>query len=614
MSKTKILGNMKNSFPVGYFTPSGDFVQYTKPYLRYYPEWMDITSPVDHIAVASGAFERYQENPERFSKKIAPWDKRRPEQQVPVWTENMHGVKFEDTDIDYLNFQWTYKSTPKIIKDLLTKYFQTEGKERIDGKSIFSHEMLKSGEPGWMYTNQATFIAYKDRKDSTSEESENVLPDPISDTYYQGATFLRVNDDKVYIDQDSSPWTTVLRLVESKSELRKEGNDLFVLPERNAVDELDWTPNNPANVLQWMRKCEKLREQHRSDPLNIHRPTLSYIRVKGQGLVFQISKNVVMGWIKTKDPMISHWKNSGTGILRGLCERAEVPVPNKGEEWKSNFYLQIETRKIQGIGGTVTESCYVLYENKVVQDWCSFKINRPTLEGYWSYKIPYRNPMWIPTWNPESDYVNMASWNALLDIGSKIRTMLQGLTESGLTPLVYKVREENPECADPELEAAQKLMDTIDKMVESLPNPVGNGEAMDQLIQGVHKMADRVHKLIEYMLNYDPIEDAIKIGSKIRTAPIVVKMGKDQITFNQALVPALPYGGAEVNPELEKFNPEPINVDQFRKKESSMKTYIFHVNKDLVVTISAHSYKKALHLMEREHDFKFPHGMKCECI
>lgn len=176
-----------------------DKAKYKPCWVRTYPSDMEM-SEHDHLAVASGAWSRYEE-----WGLWAFW--KGPDGR---WCEDLSGVSFEDVDVAYLDYvgakEAGYVSTR--VKDYMAGV----------GKPRFRDEVVRhaDNEVGWMYATMGTFLAYQDRNnhaalttDSAFWEVGNTPQDNWSLPHEWGT------EDPNYRAKYVGPWATLSRAMEA---------------------------------------------------------------------------------------------------------------------------------------------------------------------------------------------------------------------------------------------------------------------------------------------------------------------------------------------------------------------------------------------------------------
>jgi hypothetical protein len=240
-----------------------------RSFYRSYPKGMEM-NPQDHLAVGSGAYERYtkvtefikpfielhsllEDNLIYRSDYVFTRDRMLKAKKITLdtllvmidkfrcvdgqWIENMAYTKFEDCDVDYLNW-------------LLTKNYEVSGMiaewkvSTPEGRYKFSDEVYAGREVGWMYRTQGSLTKHKEKRDSFSESSESGLFGKTENTvdegqnlWYVGAEFIK---GEYVPDYDPSPWTVTGMDVEDEHDLAFKAKNLLPIELPGGLD--DWKP------------------------------------------------------------------------------------------------------------------------------------------------------------------------------------------------------------------------------------------------------------------------------------------------------------------------------------------------------------------------------------
>jgi hypothetical protein len=184
------------------FEFEADPKKYRPCWVRTYPPDMEM-SDQDHLAVASGAWARYEE-----WGLWAFW-----KDAQGRWVEDLSGVAFEDVDVAYLD--WLCANAGYVSRRV-QNYRVGAGKGRFVMDVHASADDRR--DPGWMYATVGTFLYYQDRKDSFAERGESGAwgATPWAEDTDDGWATGRVwgSEDPDYHARYEGPWATLSRALE----------------------------------------------------------------------------------------------------------------------------------------------------------------------------------------------------------------------------------------------------------------------------------------------------------------------------------------------------------------------------------------------------------------
>jgi hypothetical protein len=164
---------MAGRFGKGYSTViRGDYVS---AWTRVYPASMKLTED-DHLAVASGAWARYNQFREAFTRR------------GNQWVEDLSGVRFEAVDVAYLDWLCGGEG---FLSERIRSYRGGAGAERFS-MDVQSAESFRR-RPGWMYSTLGTYLWWKAQRDRDSVESKSgfsaALDETLDDGWYSGRSW-----------------------------------------------------------------------------------------------------------------------------------------------------------------------------------------------------------------------------------------------------------------------------------------------------------------------------------------------------------------------------------------------------------------------------------------
>jgi len=161
MNATKSTKSVPVHFPTGCdHAVTGNWIAGWK---RTYPTTMTMDEH-DHLAVASGAYSRYCEDPGRFERTASG-----------TWVEDLSAVYFDDVDVAYLDWLSGGQGGPRFagVSRWIQAYRVGAGKARFRGEILASADDRRV--VGWMYATLGTFLYWQERKDSFAVNSESGL-------------------------------------------------------------------------------------------------------------------------------------------------------------------------------------------------------------------------------------------------------------------------------------------------------------------------------------------------------------------------------------------------------------------------------------------------------
>lgn len=570
-------------------TFTGKWEKLDKPFVRHYPAFMQMEE-TDHLAVSSGVLDRYyaeEENPTIFQSELDPWGNKTEKHWVEILSgdENWEPVLFSEVDVVYLDYIMTRS---KLVGPYIRRYANTIGKDRWEGavhktarmeqevKRVYvgsSDRRTKKRESngvGWMYVNLPTYMAYQQRRDSQAENSESAEFD-TQDSYYEGATFLRTNDHLGYVDLDPSPWTTVFNSTlgrdVSHGKLKWEAENLFVLPSRYQLG-FDWKPEyGIEHGISLIRECiAEMKKSKASSGLHKPKCRFEYVKAvdtpdKRAKTVFYHTVETVIGKIKADDPKLAVRRREWQ-LETKLAIAKTFGVLEQDEEGKLQIKsgVNIEHKKINGVNYFVVsskeekEKCVLpgrfgihelvkpIHIQRITKEFVKELPMEDSIESFLRKKfknIQIRMEAKVSKHTGETVifvfreailedemFWDKFEWYATLNIYSKLRSMLQGVFESGLEP--YRVRlEDELNCKQTIQDAAKAFYTDMDRLVEGLPGQykTPTKKSIDGLIQSVLDLKKAGEKVLHVILNPEPeVVELYRIGkSKKASSGIFAK-------------------------------------------------------------------------------------------